>query len=219
MTTVPSPDHALLTLVGATLRSPDPRVTYHVERMLGGGGMSVAFLARRRAPEGEGTVVVKALRPAFLRSAGPTAALAFRKEATALRRLNEYIPPTPFVIRFVDVGAVTLDTAVGPCEVPWIVVEYVDGGAEGTTLRERVEHAIRTTDHAFDSLRVRRLVECLGAGLTAVHSAGVIHRDVKPDNVLCCGRGVDELVKIADFGIARSTGLDATFGVGIGTIG
>src|SRR4029079_2608710 len=47
-------------------------------------------------------------------------------------------------------------------------------------------------------------------GLLAVHEVGVIHRDLKPDNVLCCGFGGDEMFKIADFGVARPAGI-ATF--------
>ena len=50
-------------------------------------------------------------------------------------------------------------------------------------------------------------------GVTAVHEVGVLHRDIKPENVLCCGFGEDELLKLADFGLARSSGVAATFGL------
>src|SRR5690606_4025774 len=104
--------------------------------------------------------------------------------------------------------------------VPWIALEYVHGGSEGTTLSQRVLHAIRHTSHAFDPHRAASLVEALGGGLCAVHEVGVIHRDIKPDNVLCCGFGDEEIFKIADFGVARPAGLTATFGgLVVGTLG
>ena len=53
-----------------------------------------------------------------------------------------------------------------------------------------------------------------------MHEVGVIHRDLKPDNVLCCGFGDDEIFKIADFGVARPAGVQATFGgMIVGTLG
>src|SRR5689334_23228072 len=63
-------------------------------------------------------------------------------------------------------------------------------------------------------------VECLAEGLTAIHEVGVVHRDLTPGNVLCCGFGASEVMKIADFGIARPTGINVTFGaVLLGTPG
>src|SRR6185295_11896227 len=65
-----------------------------------------------------------------------------------------------------------------------------------------------------------RTVECLSEGLVAIHEVGVFHRDLTPGNVLCCGFGASEVPKIADFGIARPTGIQATFGgVLLGTPG
>jgi serine/threonine protein kinase len=204
--------------LGAALKGTElpselqPGVTYRISHVLGGGGMSVAFFAMRLAPDGQMPVVVKVLGPNMVRGAGNKGLLAVRKEAVALGRLNERVPPTPFVVRLVDVGSLPFEDAGTPLELPWLAIEYVHGGAEGTTLEERVESSLEQTGHAFDPERAAHAVECLGQGLTAIHEVGVIHRDIKPDNVLCCSFGAEELFKIADFGIARPLGMQGTFG-------
>ena len=195
-------------------------VVYRVVRAVGEGAMSVAYYALRVAPEGETPVVIKVLRPWFVRRSGPTAALIAKKEAVALGRLNERVPATPFVVRLLDAGTFRTRAREQALVLPWLVLEYVHGGAEGTTLTERVAHSLRTTGYAFDPDRSAHAVECLASGLAAVHEVGVIHRDLKPDNVLCCGFGDDEIFKIADFGVARPAGVAGTFGgTVLGTLG
>ena len=208
-------------LIGAELQSDmSPGTRYTVMSVVGEGAMSVAFYAQRRAPEGECGVVVKMLKPWFVQQWGATAKLIVQKEAVALGRLNERVPPTPYVVRLIDTGSVNLRVRGVAIDIPWLVVEYVHGGFEGTTLSQRVTHSVRTTGYAFDPHRAATLVEALGQGLSAVHEVGVIHRDIKPDNVLCCGFGEDEIFKIADFGVARPTGVASTFGGFIvGTMG
>src|SRR5690606_12946557 len=69
-------------------------------------------------------------------------------------------------------------------------------------------------------IRTSHALRCLSLGPAAIHSVDVIHRDLTPGNVLCCGFGESEIFKISDFGVARSEGLDRTFGsVGVGTLG
>ncbi|MFO0592060.1 MAG: serine/threonine-protein kinase [Polyangiaceae bacterium] len=195
-------------------------VRYRLLSRIGQGAMGVAFYAVRVSPEGSTPVVMKVIRPWFVQQAGQAAALLVQKEAVALGRLNERVPPTPFVVRLIDTGTTAFPSGSGNIDLPWIVVEYVHGGAEGTTLSDRVEHSIRTTGFAFDSQRAAHAAFCLTQGLLAVHEVGVIHRDLKPDNVLCCGFGDDEIFKIADFGVARPAGVQATFGgMIVGTLG
>ncbi|HEY6078796.1 MAG TPA: serine/threonine-protein kinase [Polyangiaceae bacterium] len=194
-------------------------VTYRLERQIGEGGMGTAFLALRQAPEGLSPVVVKLVRPAFGPNSERAASLVVQKEAVALGRLNERVPPCPFVVRLVDTGAARLH---GPQQAmtPWLAVEYVHGGVEGTTLFERVAYHIEQTGEAFDGARAAHLVRCLASGITAIHGVGVVHRDLTPGNILCCGFGEAEIFKISDFGIARPAGLNATFGgVPVGTVG
>ncbi|MBK6514853.1 MAG: serine/threonine protein kinase [Polyangiaceae bacterium] len=216
-----SGDEDLEVLIGSELASETTaKCVYRILSRVGEGAMGVAFYAMRIAPEGECGVVVKILRPWFVQQWGKTAELIVQKEAVALGRLNERVPPTPFVVRLIDTGSVDVRCRGVRVRTPWLVVEYVHGGVEGTTLSQRVMHAIRTTGHAFDAQRAANLVDAIGQGLSAVHEVGVIHRDIKPDNVLCCGFGDDEIFKIADFGVARPTGVAATFGGFIvGTLG
>jgi serine/threonine protein kinase len=219
MVTTP-PESPLESLIGKDVPSEVvPGVAYRIVWQLGEGGMSVVFYAHRISPEGEIPVVMKMLKPSFVIKAGPTAALIVKKEAIALGRLNERVPPTPFVVRFIDTGTFPIAAFGALVEVPWVVVEYVHGGAEGTTLSERVDHSLQSTGAAFDPARAAHAVECLTSGLAAVHEVGVIHRDLKPDNVLCCGFGDGEIFKLADFGVARPAGIATFSGAVVGTPG
>ena len=193
-----------------------PGVRYVLEHQVGQGGMGAAYLARREAPDGAAPVVIKVVRRAF-GSTEISPELVAQKEAVALGRLNERVPPCPFVVRFVDTGSTP---HFGDPPVPWIAIEYVHGGIEGTTLEDRVTYSIHKTKYAFDAVRAAHALRCLSAGITAIHGVGVIHRDLTPGNVLCCGFGETEIFKISDFGLARPVGLGRTFaGVGFGTVG
>ena len=196
-----------------------PGVSYRLERRIGEGGMGQAFLALRHAPDGISPVVIKMVRPTVESGAQNSAGILVQKEAVALGRLNERIPPCPFVVRLVDTGSTHLNGPNRP-PTPWLAVEYVHGGVEGTTLEDRVTGSIERTGVGFDSARAAHALKCLAAGLHAIHGVGVVHRDLTPGNVLCCGFGEAEILKIADFGIARPQGLAATFGgIPVGTLG
>ncbi|HWP09337.1 MAG TPA: serine/threonine-protein kinase [Polyangiaceae bacterium] len=191
-------------------------VRYFLERHVGEGGMGQAYLARREAPEGAGPVVVKVVRPT-VGEGRISAELLAQKEAVALGRLNERVPPCPFVVRFVDTGSARIFSQQ---PTPWIAIEFVHGGVEGTTLEDRVTYSLHKTHYAFDPVRAAHAIRCLAAGLAAIHGVGVIHRDLTPGNVLCCGFGESEIFKISDFGLARPEGLGRTFaGIGVGTVG
>jgi serine/threonine protein kinase len=197
-----------------------PGVRYELRTVLGKGGMGTAYLAMRHADAGAIPVVVKIINPTSDGEEGARAALAIQKEAVALGRLNEQVPPTPYVVRLVDTGSLEVTPYGRRVTIPWIAVEYVHGGLEGTTLEERVEHSVGHTGRSFSPERAARAVRCLASGIEAVHNVGVIHRDLKPANVLCSGFGLEEVLKIADFGIARPSGMAATYGsTSIGTPG
>src|SRR3954454_16340712 len=121
-----------------------PGVSYRLERRIGEGGMGQAFLALREAPEGVSPVVIKMVRPTVESGAQNSAGILVQKEAVALGRLNERIPPCPFVVRLVDTGATYLSGPARP-PTPWLAVEYVHGGVEGTTLADRGKGSIKQT--------------------------------------------------------------------------
>lgn len=214
-------DHRLDGLLGLQLSSSnDPGVRYRIDARLGAGASATTFFAIRHAPDGQTPVVLKILSPSYVSMAGSTAILSAHKEVETLGRLNEQVPPTPFVVRLVDAGWLMVDFLDTVLPVPWIATEYVQGGPTGTTLLQRVQLSLSKTGHAFDPWRAARAIDCLSRGLSAIHAMGIIHRDLKPENVLCCGTGAEEIFKVADFGIARAQNVVGTFGTGLyGTIG
>ncbi|MEV6195704.1 bifunctional serine/threonine-protein kinase/ABC transporter substrate-binding protein [Streptomyces sp. NPDC051920] len=161
------------------LRVGDPsRIgRYRLLRRLGAGGMGVVFLAR--APGGA-IAAVKTVRPSYADESGFRA--RFRREIEAARQVG-----SRWVVPLLDADA--------DAETPWLATSYVPG----PSLAEAVE--------AFGPLSVTS-VRVLGArladALEAVHGAGLVHRDVKPGNVLLAPDGP----RLIDFGIARAP--DAT---------
>src|SRR5690606_1171084 len=124
-TGMPRDSNQLTAISGTSIHSESQNgVSYRLERCIGEGGMGVAFCALRHALEGLAPVVIKVVRPEIALNADHTAAILVRKEAVALGRLNERVPPTPFVVRFVDTGTAEVLGPGGP-PLPWLAIEYV----------------------------------------------------------------------------------------------
>jgi serine/threonine-protein kinase len=169
---------------------PDPMVGRRIEerwrivRRLGGGGFGDVYLAEDERLDGRRTVV-KFLRPAAL--ADPIARVKFDDERRALARLSELRHPGLGEIY----GAGTLED-----QTPYLVMQFIAGVSLENRLRER---------GTLSLAECADVVTALGDALAAVHGAGVIHRDVKPSNVMLSPEpGGGERVVLIDFGIART---------------
>ena len=156
---------------------PDRIGRYDVERLLGEGGMGRVLLARDTVLGRP--VAVKILRDDLALAPELRAQLTnrMRQEARAAATLSH-----PAMVTLHDMGE---DDAVGL----YLVFERI----EGPTLRERLEKG------PLPPQEVAVLARALGAALTHAHAAGVVHRDVKPENVMLSSLGP----KVTDFGIAR----------------
>jgi len=152
---------------------------YELGEIIGFGGMSEVHLARDLRLHRD--VAVKVLRADLARD--PSFYLRFRREAQNAAALNH-----PAIVAVYDTGEAT--TASGP--LPYIVMEYVDG----VTLRDIV--------HNDGPMPPRRALEVIADACQALnfsHQHGIIHRDVKPANIMISDAGA---VKVMDFGIARA---------------
>ena len=169
---------------------PDRLGPYRLLDRIGEGGMGVVHLA---ADSENRRVAVKVLRPQI--AGDTTARRRLAREVETMRRVR-----SPFVAEVIDADV------TGP--VPYIVTRYV----RGRTLEQVVEDC-----GPLRGVPLQRLACGLAGALAAVHAAGVVHRDLKPGNVMMVG---DDPVVI-DFGIAQAgdtTRLTET-GMFIGTPG
>src|SRR5438094_333725 len=110
-----------------TVLSGSASVSYRIGQRLGAGGMGVALFALRQAPDGESPVVLKILRPSFVKKAGDMAGMTARKESLALAKLNDQVPPTPFVVRLVDSASVDVELDGATTSLAWMAIEFVHG--------------------------------------------------------------------------------------------
>lgn len=162
------------------LASSDLAVVFpqlEIGELLGRGGMGAVYKARQTKLGRY--VALKILPPDFGKE--PTFAARFEREARALALLNH--PGIVAIYDFGDVGALF-----------YFLMEYVDGGNLW-----QLQQAARPAPE-----EVLRIVAQICDALQYAHEEGVIHRDIKPQNILLDRRG---RVKIADFGLAKLFGL------------
>ena len=152
---------------------------YELEGVVGRGGMAEVYRARDLRLDR--VVAIKTLRTDLARD--QTFQARFRREAQSAASLNN-----PSIVAVYDTGE---DMSTG-VPVPFIVMEYVDG----KTVRELLNDGHR--------LLPERILEIISGVLRALeysHQAGIVHRDIKPGNVMVTRNGD---VKVMDFGIARA---------------
>lgn len=156
---------------------------YQIGELLGRGGMADvhvgtdARLGRR--------VAIKLLKPSLAND--PAFRTRFRQEAQAAARMAH-----PTIVRVFDAGEETVrDPSGHEIQVPFIVMEHVDG---------RLLKDI-AAEGPLDPAEAVRIVDGILVALEYSHRAGVVHRDIKPGNVMVTSSGQ---VKVMDFGIARA---------------
>jgi eukaryotic-like serine/threonine-protein kinase len=148
---------------------------YRVERRIATGGMSEVWMATDTVLDRR--VAVKLLKPAL--AADPVVIERLRREAVAAARLNHP-------------GIVSVFDTVEDGGRQGVVMELIDGRSLRAILDER--HQLRV----IDTVAIGRAV---AAALQVAHKTGIVHRDVKPGNILITNDGH---VKLADFGIAKA---------------
>ena len=173
------------------------RDRYEIERELGRGGMAVVYLARDLRHDRP--VALKVLLPELAATLGPE---RFQREIHLAARLQH-----PHILTVLDSG--TAGRRDGGSEQLWFTMPYV----EGESLRDRLRRERQLP--VDDALRIA--TEAARA-LEYAHQHGVIHRDVKPENILLA-RGH---ARVADFGVAHAlaatgTGRITETGVAVGT--
>lgn len=177
-------------VAGPTSRSGTRVGPYEIEEELGRGGMGVVY--RARDVRLDRSVVLKFLSPEL--STDEIAKERFVQEARAASSLDH-----PHICTVHEIG----ETEEGQV---YIVMSYY----EGRTLEERI------VDGPADPGQVVDWARQMVRGLSAAHRSGIVHRDVKPGNLMLTDDG---LIKILDFGLAKSVGQDLTrSGSTLGTV-
>ncbi len=153
---------------------------YRLEQVIGRGGMSTVYRATDLSLDR--TVAVKvALDPQA--EENPVYVARFKREARAAAALNHS-------------GAVTVFDAGADGPTRYIVMEFVDGRSLADILREQ------DPARPLEPRRAARIAEQIADTLVAAHAAGIVHRDIKPGNVMV---EAADRVKVLDFGIARTS--------------
>lgn len=148
---------------------------YEIIEKIGSGGMAMVY--RGKDKKLDRYVTVKVLREEFI---GDEEFIErFRSEACSAARLSH-----PNIVRVYDVGE--------DGETNYIVMEYIHGDTLKQAIRQKAP---------FDSRSTLNVSIQIASALAQAHKAHIIHRDIKPQNILV---GTDGVVKVTDFGIARA---------------
>ena len=148
---------------------------YEILEKIGSGGMAVVYRGRDRKLDRY--VTIKVLREEFI---GDEEFIErFRSEACSVARLSH-----PNIVRAYDVGE--------DGDINYIVNEYIHGDTLKKAIKEKAP---------FDSRSTINVAIQIASALSQAHKAHIVHRDIKPQNILV---GTDGVVKVTDFGIARA---------------
>ncbi|MER6995443.1 protein kinase [Streptomyces sp. NPDC000410] len=156
---------------------------YQLRDLLGEGGMASVYLAYDSALDRQ--VAIKTLHTELGRE--QSFRERFRREAQAVAKLSH-----TNIVSVFDTGEDELDGSL----MPYIVMEYVEGQPLGSVLQTDVQQY-----GAMPADKALKVTADVLAALETSHEMGLVHRDIKPGNVMMTKRGV---VKVMDFGIARA---------------
>jgi hypothetical protein len=168
-----APAQPLENLIGRTLNH-----RYLVEDKIGEGGFGAVFRGKQIATGRE--VALKILHPHNV--SDETIVARFRREAEACSKLRDVHTVT------------TYDFDETPDGILYLAMEL---------LRGRSLHQLQKAEGALDPMRVLRILDQVAASLSEAHANGIVHRDMKPENVFIESRNGEDLVKVLDFGIAK----------------
>ncbi len=160
---------------------------YHVTARLGAGGMGLVYKARYARLDTD--VVIKVPHRAML--ADTHAASRFRREIRALSQLSH-----PHIVKIIDQGEHQ--------GLPFVVMQYLPGGA----LNDRMRHGPDGNLLPMPPDSVRGWLGDVADALDYIHGQGLLHRDVKPHNILLDAQGK---AYVSDFGLVKAIGGDSAF--------
>ena len=162
---------------------------YRVGALIGRGGMSDVHVGSDTRLGRQ--VAIKLLKPQL--ATDPAFRMRFRQEAQSAARMAH-----PTIVRVFDAGEETVvDSAGHEVQLPFIVMEYV----EGRLLKDIIH------DGPLEPVAAGRVIDGVLTALEYSHRAGVVHRDIKPGNIMITTTGQ---VKVMDFGIARAVSDSST---------
>jgi eukaryotic-like serine/threonine-protein kinase len=167
------PTQPLENLIGRTLNH-----RYLVEGKIGEGGFGAVFRGKQIATGRE--VALKILHPHNVHD--ETIVARFRREAEACSKLRD--PHT----------VTTYDFDETPDGILYLAMEL---------LRGKALHHLQKSDGPLGATRVLRIMDQVAASLSEAHANGIVHRDMKPENVFIESRAGEDHVKVLDFGIAK----------------
>ncbi len=157
---------------------------YHILKKLGEGGMGAVYLGEHVKMGRKSAIKVMAAAMAQ----DPDAISRFNREASNASRISH-----PNVCQIYDFGET-------PDGLIYLAMEFI----EGQSLKDVIEK-----DGALPVQRAASILKQSADALQAAHDLGIVHRDIKPDNIMVVqGRDGSDVVKVVDFGIARAVGGD-----------
>ena len=157
---------------------------YHIIKKLGEGGMGAVYLGEHVKMGRKSAIKVMAASM----SQDPDAISRFNREASNASRISH-----PNVCQIYDFGE-TPDGTI------YLAMEFI----EGQSLKDLIEK-----EGALPAARAAHIIRQSADALQAAHDLGIVHRDIKPDNIMIVrGKDGSDIVKVVDFGIARAVGGD-----------